>query len=205
MEDVTEVLSEDHQVVVGSSEGDGDDGGAGADASIGHAEHHLALHPLKFIVEFYHGIWEFLLEEGGGIQGIWDGFEISLVQDENYVLRPGAVPLPGLGVVGLQGGQVGPQEALAAPVWRGKGQLHSWIFEITCVTDEVVSWGDRLPYWQTASDLMALFLLPGGQEVPPDTQVRLHPLLHVLDQAVDPHGRPVEFDIIHLKHWKGSF
>ena len=101
------------------------------------------------------------------------------------------MPLPGLGVVGLQGGQVGPQEALAAPVWRGKGQLHSWIFEITCVTDEVVSWGDRLPYWHAALYLMALFLLPGWQEVPPDTQVRLHPLLHVLDQTVDPHGRPV--------------
>ena len=67
----------------------------------------------------------------------------------------------------------------------------------TCVTNEVVSRGDRLPYWQTALSLMPLFLLPGGQEVPPDTQVRLHPLLDVLDQAVDPHGCPVQFDMFY--------
>ena len=57
---------------------------------------------------------------------------------------------------------------------------------------------------------MALFLLPGGQEVPPDTQVRLHPLLDVLDQAVDPHGRPAYFskaalkDLILKRNWLKS-
>ena len=65
-----------------------------------------------------------------------------------------------------------------------------FVYLFTCVTNEVVSWGDRLPYWQGSLYLMALLLLPGGQEVPPDTQVRLHPLLNVLDQAMDPHSGP---------------
>ena len=61
---------------------------------------------------------------------------------------------------------------------------------VTSFADEVVSRSDRLPYRQAALDLMSLFLLPGGEEVPPHPQVQLHPLLYVLDQFVDPHCAP---------------
>ena len=63
----------------------------------------------------------------------------------------------------------------------------------TVVAYEVVGLDDRLPDGHAALDFVALLLLPGGQQVPPDTQVCLHPLLNVLDQAVDPHGCSKEF------------
>ena len=69
--------------------------------------------------------------------------------------------------------------------------LQNLIF--TVVAYEVISLGYRLPDGHAALDFVALLLLPGGQQVPPHTQVCLHPLLNVLDQAVDPHGCSKEF------------
>ena len=65
----------------------------------------------------------------------------------------------------------------------------------TVVAYEVVGLDDRLPDGHAALDFVALLLLPGGQQVPPHTQVCLHPLLNVLDQAVDPHGCSENFDL----------
>ena len=63
----------------------------------------------------------------------------------------------------------------------------------TVVAYEVVGLDDRLPDGHAALDFVALLLLPGGRQVPPHTQVCLHPLLNMLDQAVDPHGCSKEF------------
>ena len=64
----------------------------------------------------------------------------------------------------------------------------------TVVAYEVVGLDDRLPDGHAALDFVALLLLPGRQQVSPDTQVCLHPLLNMLDQAVDPHGCSKDFD-----------
>ena len=64
----------------------------------------------------------------------------------------------------------------------------------TVVAYEVVSLDYRLPDRHAALDFVALLLLPGREQVSPDTQVCLHPLLNMLDQAVDPHGCSEDFD-----------
>ena len=60
----------------------------------------------------------------------------------------------------------------------------------------MVSRCDRLPDWQAALYLMPLLLLPGGQEVPPDTQVGLHSLLYVLYEGMNLHCCPKKIIII---------
>ena len=64
------------------------------------------------------------------------------------------------------------------------------VYIATCLAYEVVSGRDGLPDGEDALDLVAVLLVPWGQQVPPHTQVRLHSLLDVLDQSVDLHSGP---------------
>ena len=51
-QDIAEILDDQHQVVVGPSEGQWYDAGCASDTAIGDIKHNWLLHTLKIIVEF---------------------------------------------------------------------------------------------------------------------------------------------------------
>ena len=120
IDDLREIFDENHKMIVSPSQGERDDAWRATQAAVSEVKDNCLFASLIVVVKLNVDSRKVQPKKGCRFHGIWGsvvGISGLCVEDEDDILGLGSMGFDSNAIVGLQGLQVCPQEALVTSIW----------------------------------------------------------------------------------------